>query len=91
MIANCIQSDIPTLDRVAAFAIGAELAAMNVSMTIGAVCTGVFEEEACMALGAAYFLMHPMQGITSLVVIKLRLRPDWRPTGIRMAVLAGNG
>ena len=88
MIADCIQRNIPTLDRVTTLAIGAKLAAVNVSVTISTTGTGVFEDEACVALGATHLLMHSTQGIIRLVVVELRLGTDRRPTCVGMAVFA---
>src|ERR1035438_9238879 len=45
VVANRILRDIPTLDRVATFALGAELAAMNIRVAIGATLADVRSEE----------------------------------------------
>jgi hypothetical protein len=58
VIANCIKGDIPAFDRVAAFAIRTELAAMNVGMAVGATCADVLENQAGVALCASHFLVH---------------------------------
>jgi hypothetical protein len=73
VIANGVEGDIPTLDGVTAFTICAELAAMDVGVAICAVLADIFEDEAGMALSAAYFLMHTAQGISCLVVIEFRI------------------
>ena len=61
VIPNRIQRNIPALDRVAAFAVGAELPAMNVGVAIGAVGADVLEDQAGVALGATHLLMHSAQ------------------------------
>ncbi len=75
----------------AAFAVGAELPPVNVGVAICAVSAYVFEYQTGVTAGAGYFLMHATQGITSLVVIEFRIRPDRFPAGIGMAVLAWCG
>ena len=72
----------------AAFAVGAELTAMNVGMTISAMRAYILENQIGMALGAGHLLVHAAQRITSVVVIKLGIRPDRFPACVRMAVLA---
>jgi hypothetical protein len=75
----------------AAFTVGPELAAMNVSVAIGAALADVLEDEAGMALDAAHLLMHAAQRIACAVVIELRNCADGLPTGVSVAVLAGDG
>jgi hypothetical protein len=89
MIANGIQRNMPAFHRMAALAIGAKLTAMYVRMAIGTVGADILEYQFGMALHARNFLVHALQGISSLIVIELRVRPDGLPTGIRVAVLAG--
>jgi len=91
VILDRIEGDIPTPDRVAAFTIGAKLPAMNVGVAVGAMGTYVFENEAGVALCAAYLLMHATEGIASGVVIELGNRANGLPTGIGVAVLARDG
>lgn len=91
VVLDRIQGDIPTLYRVAAFTIGAELPAMNVGVAIGAVGTYVFEDEAGVALGAANLLVHAAEGVPGGVMVELGNRTNGLPTGIGVAVLAGNG
>ncbi len=74
----------------AVFAIGTELSAMQISVTISATRAHVLEDEARMALAAAYFLMHAPQRIARQIVVKLWIGADWLPTRIGMAVLTGN-
>ena len=44
-----------------------------------------------MTLGAADLLVHPAQWIACRVVVELGIGPDRFPTGVRVAVLAGDG
>ena len=88
VIANRFQGDIPPLHGVATFAIGAELAAMNVGVAISAGLTYVLEDEAGVALGASNLLVHAAQGVAGLVVIEFRIAANWLPTGVGMTVLA---
>jgi hypothetical protein len=57
VIANCL-GDLPSGNGVAAFAICAELAAMNVCVAISTVGTCILEEQACVALRASDFGVH---------------------------------
>lgn len=90
MVPNCIQRYIPALDGVAALTVGAELAAVNIRMAVGALRAYILKDEAGVALGAGYLLMHAAQWISRFVVIEFRVRPDGLPTGVSMAILAGN-
>ena len=50
---------LPALDRVAAFAIGAKLAAVNVCVALRALRACFFEDQVRVALCAGYFCVHP--------------------------------
>jgi len=91
VVLDCIQRYIPALNRVAAFTVGSELAAVNVGMAVCAMRAGILEDKACVALRTADFLVHAPQWITSLVVIELRICPDRLPTCVCVAVLARGG
>lgn len=91
VIANLLERDLPTLDRVAAFAVGAELAAMYIGMAISAMRAHILENQTGVALGAGNFFVHAVQRITRAVMIKLGIRPDRFPAGVGMAVLARHG
>jgi hypothetical protein len=43
-----------------------------------------------MALRAAHFFMHPAKRVTRAIVVKLGHAPDRFPTGIRVAIFAGD-
>lgn len=72
-----------------ALAVGAKLTAMDVGVAIGAVGTHVLEDQVGVAPGAANSLVHAAQRIPGLIVIEFGIGADRRPTGIRVAVLAG--
>ena len=80
---------MPARHGVAAFAVSAKLAAVDVGVTIGAVGADIFENQAGMAGRASHLLVHSAQGVGRLVVIELRVRPDRSPTGVGMAIGAG--
>lgn len=73
MIANRVQRNIPSSDRMATFAVGSKLPPMDIGVTIGAASTDVFEDQAGMALRAAHLLMHAPQWISGLIVIEIRI------------------
>lgn len=88
MIANLPKRDLPTLHRVATLAVGTKLAAMDVSMTIGACLAHVLEDKTRMALRAANLLMHATQRIPGVVVVEFRIGTDRLPTCVGVAILA---
>lgn len=81
---------LPSVDGVAAFAIRAELVAMNVGVAIGTARAGVFKDKIRVALGAGNFRVRSTQRERSAVVIEFRQATNGLPTCARMAVLAGN-
>ena len=86
-----LKRHIPADYAVALFAICSELAAMNISVTVGTLSAYIAEDRLGMALGAFHPGMHAPQRIAGLVVIELGNRADRLPTCLRMAVLARNG
>jgi hypothetical protein len=58
VIANLIQRGLPTFHCVAALAVGAELASVDVSVAISAMSAHILEDQARMALRAAHLLVH---------------------------------
>lgn len=91
VIAYLLQRDLPTLDRMAVFAVSAELTAMNVRVAVGASRTDILEDQTDMAFDAGHLFVHSAQWITGVVVIKLWIRPDRFPTGECVAIPAGCG
>lgn len=91
VIADLLEGDLPTPYRVAAFTVGAELAAMYVGMAVGAMGTYVLEDQTGMALGTGDFLVHAAQWVAGVVMIEFRIRADRLPTCVAVALLAGDG
>ena len=91
VVLNRLQRNLPSLDRVAAFAVRPELTTVNVGVTVETLRTYVLENQARMALGTAHVLMHTAQRVSGLIVIEFRIRPDRFPTGVRMAIGARDG
>ena len=91
VVLDRLDVDLPALDCVAALAIGAKLATVNVCMTLGALRACLFEDQVRVALRAGNLRVHPAQRIAGRVVIELRVRPYRLPAHVRMAVLARNG
>jgi len=91
VVLNRLQRNLPSLDRVAVGAIGPELTAMNVGVTVRTLRTYVLENQAGMALGTAYVLMHTAERVSGLIVIEFGIRPDRFPTGVRVTICARDG
>lgn len=70
--------------------VGAELPAVNVGVAIRAILAYVGEYRLGVASGAGHFFMHPAQRIPRGVVIELGDGPDGSPTGVGVAVFAGD-
>lgn len=85
-----LKDDVPPLYGVALLAVGSHLAAMNVGMAIGAVCSSVREDRLGVALGASHPFMQAAQRIPCFVVIELRNRSNGLPSRRGVTVLAGN-
>jgi hypothetical protein len=73
VVLNRLQRNLPAFYRVAVRAIGAKLTPMEVGVTIGALRTHIFEDQAGVALAAPYVLVHAAQGISGQVVIEFRI------------------
>jgi hypothetical protein len=89
VVLNRLQRNLPSLDRVAVGAIGPELTAMNVGVTVRTLRTYVLENQAGMALDTAHILMHTAERVSGLIVIEFGIRPDRFPTGVRMTIAHG--
>ena len=87
MVLDRVYRDLPTLYRVAALAVCAELTAMNVCVAIRALLADIFEDQAGMTLVAAYFFVHAAQGIPRLVMVELGVGSNWLPTCVSVAIL----
>lgn len=91
VVLNVFVGDLPAFDGVAVLAIGAKLAAVEVGVAVRAMRAYVMEYERRVAPGAADVFVHAAQGVTGVVVIELGDGADGLPTGVGVAVLAGNG
>ena len=91
VIPNRRHRNPPALDRVTRFAIGAELRAVNIRMTVCAFLTHIRKHQFDVALHASHFFMHAAQRVARLVVVKFRDAADGLPAQRRMAVFARNG
>jgi hypothetical protein len=74
----------------ALLAVGSELSAMNVGMTIGALLSNISEYRLGVASRAGYFFVHPTERVPRAVVIKFGYCANGGPAGVRMAIFAGN-
>lgn len=74
----------------ALFAIGAELAFVNVGMAVGAFLADVGEDWLQVALGARHALVHATQRVARLRVVKLRDVADRFPSTLCMTILTRN-
>lgn len=66
-----LEPHLPSLYRVAGFAVRAELAAVNVRMTVRALGTDVREDKAGVALLTGDIHVHAAQRIACLIVVEL--------------------
>lgn len=90
VILNLLQRHLPASYRVATLAIRTKLPAMYVRMTVRATAADFLEDQTYMALGARDFGMHAAQRITRLIMVEFRIRPNWLPARVGMALLARN-
>lgn len=90
VIPHGLNRDLPALHGVAAFAICAHLAVMNVSVTIPASRAGVGKDRLRVTLGAGHVFMHPQKRVAGFAVIKFRNRAYRFPPKDGVAILAGD-
>ena len=90
MLLNLRDLDLPSLHGMALFAVGSQLALVNIGMAIGAARAGIGEDHPGVTLGTRHGLVHSAERVLGLVVIEFRLGPDGLPSHGRVAVLAGN-
>lgn len=90
VLLDLLHRHLPSLDRVALFAGGSELAFVDVGMAVSAPLSNVGEDRLDVALRASHVLMHAAQRITRLTVIKLRNVADRLPSTKGVAILAGD-
>ena len=90
MILDLLHRDLPSPDRVALFTAGAELALVNVGVTISAFHAHVTEYRLGVTRRASHLFMQAAQRETSLVVVKLWNTADRFPAAEGVAILARN-
>lgn len=90
VLADGLRGHLPAAHRMAALAIRAHLAAVQVGMTVGAVLAHVGEHGLDVALGAGDFLVQAAEGIASGVVIEFGDSANGSPTRVRMAIFTRN-
>ena len=90
MPADGLNCNVPAFDGMARIAIRTELPAMNVGMAIRALLADIGEHQFDVALRALHLLVHALQRIVRLVVVKLWNTADGFPTERRVAVFARN-
>lgn len=90
MILYLLHRDLPSPNRVALFATGAELAFVNIGMTISTFHAHVAEYRLDVTRGAGDLFMQAAQREAGLAVVKLRDAADGFPATERVAILAGD-
>ena len=90
VILNRADVRLPALDRVAGFAVGAHLPAMNIRMAVRAFTPNIRKHRLGVTRRARHIGVHATQRVLRLTVIKFRDRADRLPSRLRVTVLAGN-
>jgi hypothetical protein len=89
MVANCRNRHVPPADRVAVLAIGSELAAVQVGVTLRALGRRLGEDHVGVTTGAIHGMVQAQQRVARLpVMIEFRLFADRLPGGGGMALIA---
>lgn len=88
VILELLRFDVPAVYGVALLAIGSELAAVDIRVTISAVLADIGEDGVDVAFAAFHFLVHAAQGVMGLVVIEFDDRANGPPTRGGVAILA---
>ncbi len=91
MLLDLLDGNLPSADRVALLAIGAQLALVNVGVAILTALAHAGENHLDVTLCAGYRGVHTAQGIPRLVMVELGNRADRPPAVCGVAVLAGDG
>ncbi len=90
VILDVLVRDLPSADSVALFAICAQLAPMNVGVTILAALADVGKNRLNVTLSAGHGSVHTTQRVPGLIVVKFRNSADRLPCACGMAVLTRN-
>ncbi len=90
VVPDLLIGSFPTFHRVALFASGAELAAVNIGVAVRATGACVLEHQIGVALAAGHLDVHSAQRIAGLVVVEFGDVADRFPVGGGVAVFAGD-
>ena len=82
--------DLPAGNRVALRAVIAELSAVDVGVTIGALLANICKNWLCVASRAGYFFVHAAERVSRRVVIEFRYGANRSPACVGVAIFAGN-
>ncbi len=88
VIFDLLGGEIPSFDGMALRAIGAHLAAVNVSVAIRAVFADVSEDGFDVALNTFHFFVHAAQGILGFGVVEFGNGADRAPSRGSVAIFA---
>ena len=83
VLLNLLYGHVPSLDRVALLAIGAQLATMNIRVAVGALAADVSKNRLGVALLACDAFVQSAQRKFSAIVIELGKRTNGSPAGNR--------
>jgi hypothetical protein len=90
VLRNRLDRYLPSEDGMALGTILAELSAVNVGVTIGAVLANVGKNRFYVASCAGYFFMHAAKRVARGVVVEFRNGANGGPACVRVAIFAGN-
>ena len=91
VLLDLLDGYLPASDGMALFAIGPELTAVNIGMTVLTALSDIREHWLDVALDASHRLVHAAQGVLSLTVIEFRDSANRLPCARRVAILARHG
>ena len=90
MILDRAGGSLPSTDAMALLAIAAELAAVDIRVTVRACRGSVGKKELDVTLPAIHRNMKTPEGVPGLIVIELRSRANGTPAGRCVTICAGN-
>jgi hypothetical protein len=90
VLLNRLDRRPPSENRMALSAVRAELGAMNVGVTIGAILANVGEHRLGVASGAGHFFVHAAKRVPRGVVIEFGDGANGSPASVGVAIFAGN-
>ena len=90
VLLHVFDGNLPPFHRMAALALAAHLAAMNIGVAVGALISHIGEDHFHVALGAGHRSMHSTQRIRGLAMVEVGHRPDGLPAQAGVALLTGD-